>query len=199
MVESATSWTWDEIPLGPQGPPRDPEVVAEEERARMEVALDEAYMKGLEDGIAQGKTQARHELASALSVANEVVDGVRAMHGEWAATLQETLAAVSVAIARQLVDREIKADPEVMGQLVRQGLAHFPADQTVRIRVSPRDLVAISGADAGESRITGSRNARWVADENIESGSFIIDGPERVLDGRLDKALERIIRSLTDG
>lgn len=197
-MDAAVSWTWNELhPASAAAPHVDPEEQAAEERARQEAALEDAYIKGLEDGMAQGRNQARHELASAMAVAREAVDGIREIHQEWNAALVEQLSVLAVSIARQLVDRELAESPEILAELVQKGLAHFPKDQSVRIRVNPRDMEDISRADSSDG-LTGSRPARWVADENVARGSFIIEGPERVLDGRLDKALERIYRSLTD-
>ncbi len=42
-----------------------------------------------------------------------------------------------------------------------------------------------------------SRPLRWMADERVERGGCLIEGRERIVDGRVDMALERIYRALS--
>jgi flagellar assembly protein FliH len=83
--------------------------------------------------------------------------------------------------------------------LVRRAVAEFPIDQSIRIRVSPHDLALITAMSAGESPvpITGGREARWLADPLGSPGGCVIEGRERIVDGRVDTALERLYRRLT--
>ena len=196
-MEAPVAWNWNQLDLTSQVS-KDPEVLAAEEEARLEAVREEAYLRGLEEGTSQGRTQARQELAASLAITRKAVDAMREIQDEWVANLEENLAAVAIAIAKQLVERELETDPDLLSTLIQNGVAHFPKDNKVRIRVNPRDLNAMSGAGGGDDLITGS-HARWMADESIQPGSFILEGPERVLDGRVDSALERLYRSMVDG
>lgn len=196
-MDAAVDWTWKELPTGEPEPEQTPEAV-EEERVRTETALDDAYRRGLDEGIAQGRRQARHELATALAVANQVVDQARDAHDGWMQNLEASLAALAVGVARHLVDRELDADPELLGHLMSRALTHFPPDECIRVRINPDDREALHGADPDTAVMPPERDTRWISDPSVPRGSFILEGPEQVLDGRLDRALERIYRSMTD-
>lgn len=196
-METPQNWSWAQLDLTRQLH-RNPEELAAEEAARIEALKEQAYLKGLEEGTSQGRTQARQQLAAALEIARQATDAVQEAQEEWAAHLEANLAAVSMAIARKLVEREFEVDPEILAALVASGLTHFPSDQRIRIRVNPRDLASVHSADGGEASISGTHQARWVGDESVPRGGFILEGPERVLDGRTDMALERLYRSMTD-
>jgi flagellar biosynthesis/type III secretory pathway protein FliH len=39
---------------------------------------------------------------------------------------------------------------------------------------------------------------RWLADARIQPGGCVVEGRERIVDGRVDTALERLYRKLSD-
>jgi len=61
------------------------------------------------------------------------------------------------------------------------------------------DLSAIEGASGANDPAAAlrSRDARWIADARVAPGGCIVEGRERIVDGRVDTALERIYRRLT--
>jgi flagellar biosynthesis/type III secretory pathway protein FliH len=80
--------------------------------------------------------------------------------------------------------------------LVRRALTEFPVDQSVRIRVNPVDLSILSAASGDAGKITGSREASWMADPRVTRGGCLVEGRERIVDGRVDTALERAYRRM---
>jgi flagellar biosynthesis/type III secretory pathway protein FliH len=70
------------------------------------------------------------------------------------------------------------------------------------VRVNPLDLSNISGALPGEddrAPVTAGREVRWIPDASIGCGGCVVEGPERIVDGRIEAALERVYRRVTDG
>lgn len=193
-MERAVDWTWKELPNRRGG---STELSDEEEEAQLRAALEDAFRRGRNEGMAEGKRQARQELAAAVGAANQAVDAIREEHDEWMTHLEGSLSALSVGIARYLIEKEIREDPGILQQLVERGLTRFPSDQTVKVHVNPTDLQLMrdSGADLSDP----DRDVRWLGDPTLPPGSFLLEGPECVLDGRVDKALEKVYRSLADG
>lgn len=165
-----------------------------------EEELEAAYRQGFEDG-ASAATAAEHERlrgtyellekAAAFAASNAVPDDV----------LRDHVAALAVAVARHIIGREVSTQPHVVADLVRRALSHFPMDEHLRIRVQPRDLSAlttVTGADGAPIRIAPGREVQWVPDPQLESGECIVEGRRRIVDGRVDLALERMYRRLTD-
>lgn len=167
----------------------------EEEQATRELELAEAYERGRADGRAEGELAERAHLRSVTSAAEQALAEIREHEAEWAATMEPNVAALAVAIAKQLLDREIASDPQVVVSLVRSALAEFPIDQTVRVRLNPFDLERLCGAGA-QGTVDEGRPASWLADVALTPGSCIVEGRERIVDGRVDTALERLYRRL---
>ena len=91
--------------------------------------------------------------------------------------------------------REVTADPTIVRDLVRRALAEFPIDQQITVRLHPDDAATCTGGAIVDA---APRNAeiRCVADPHIARGGCLLEGRERIIDGRVDTSLERAYRSI---
>ena len=193
---TAAEWAWDE--LGGQGRGDRPAV---DPTARHTEELEHAYRQGRLEGEEAGRLRARQELKSVLASVQKVLAELRGSRETWMSRLEENLIALSTAVARQLLGRELQTSPDAIRELVLKAAATFPRDQAVRVRMHPTDLARLGdGGDGVPSvDVVGGRDARWIADEEIVPGGYVIEGPQRIADGRVDEALERVFRELTHG
>ena len=161
-----------------------------EERARF---IAEGYASGLIDGQRKGQDMAQARVSEALGLIEKLTTQLNAAAALAPSILEENIAAIAVIVARQIVGREVSTTPEVVADLVRRALTEFPIEQAVRIRVHPVDLslLTLAGTAQGTQPITGSREASWLADARIGRGGCLIEGRDRIVDGRIDAALER--------
>jgi flagellar biosynthesis/type III secretory pathway protein FliH len=74
--------------------------------------------------------------------------------------------------------------------LVQDALAQFPQETNLRVRLNPADHALLAG-DPSYPEIN------WVADARIVRGGCVVEGRERIIDGRVDLALEQIFRKLS--
>lgn len=196
VLPTPKEWSWAELePGGHVG--EVPERAEEAREARHRAELEEAYRRGVREGEASARARARTELASAMSVALGAMDEVNTNRSLWASTARENLVALSAAIARQIVERELALDPSIFVDTAQRAVAAFPADEPLRIRVHPSDLETLEAADAvSVGDVVGERNVRWVLDEGMVPGGCVVEGPDRIVDGRIDEALARVVREL---
>jgi len=193
------NWTWQDLGTedgaGGNAAPSSEMLDAIRERER-----EESYERGFNDGAEAGRAQALQEMGPNLQASVKVVAEVEDFRDALMAQMQDNLTALALAVARQLIEREVKAEPEVVANLVRSALSHFPLDQKLRIRLNPLDLSSIS-REKSENRtpVTAGREVRWIPDENVARGGCVVEGPERIVDGRIDLALERIYRTVSNG
>lgn len=173
----------------------DAEAAAERDRL-----VSEAYAQGYEEGRTEGEEAEGARLAHAVRAAQSALEELRAGEVRWAGTIEENVCALAVAVARHVLGRELRGDPETVAALVRRALAEFPIDQPLRIRVNPTDLTAISALREGDgtpATVTEGRDAHWLADPQLQPGGCLVEGRDRIVDGRVDTALERVYRRLT--
>lgn len=167
----------------------------------LEEQLAEAFASGREEGTALGTQLAMERLRPAFDALANALASIRANAESWEADAEHNLAGVATAIARQIIDREVSSDSSVVSSLVQHALKAFPLDHTVIVRLHPDDLALLN-----EARLPGATHeatdilhrVQWVADPRMVRGGGTCEGPDRIVDGRVDTALERIYRSLTD-
>ena len=112
---------------------------------------------------------------------------------------ETSLYALAVAIARQVIGRELASDADAVRTLVTRAVAEFSVDEPLTIRLNPVDLSLISAhslEDRAEDALAAGHTVRWRPDPKIEQGGCVVEGPERLVDGRVDKALLRIYHEL---
>ena len=167
-------------------------VTSPQELARIEAA---AYAHGRADGekMAWAESLPRIEsIADALALA---LEDVRVHQARWTANAEENLAVLAVAVARQLIAREVETDATIVSDLVQRALSQFPLDHPVTVRLHPDD------ADSCNELLKPSEGnkfheIRWAADAQVHRGGCMVEGRERIIDGRVDTALERIYQSI---
>jgi flagellar assembly protein FliH len=161
-------------------------------------ALDEVFTQGFDAGRTAGAEAERAALASTVATVAQLLAELREREARWTDRLEENLCALAVAVGRQLFDQEMESAPAHTGELVRRALAEFPIDQPLSIRLNPRDLASITAAAVAEGgQTTFGRDAQWVPDPRIAPGGCVLEGRDRIIDGRVDTALERLYRRLT--
>lgn len=190
---SASKWSWADLhETGPEA-----ESAAEEaERQRREV--QGSYERGFGDGIDAGATAARNELMIALRATGQVMEEIQASRQAWDARLQERLVVLAAAMAQKVIERTRDQDQSAFVDLARQAVAAFPVEEALRIRLHPADQAVL--ADGGFlDEVIGMRSVRWIPDDEVVPGGCIVEGPDKIVDGRVDEALVRMVEALTNG
>ena len=204
QVTGAGAWFLDELAVPTNADPlrtgagrQLPSQVTAEERARL---IDEGYARGLADGEAKARNAAAASVSEALNLVRDMTTQLGEVAAMAPSVLEENVAALAVIVARQIVSREVSFDRELVANLVRRALTEFPIEQSVRIRVNPVDLslltIASGTGDASGGAITAGRDASWLADPRIARGGCLVEGRDRIVDGRVDTALERAYRRM---
>lgn len=175
----------------------------QEARARLEVEqrVEDARTAGYDGGRLDGELAEAARLRNAVMATELALDTIRASEAKWQECVTENIAALAVTVARHIVGHELHSDAAAVADLVKRALAEFPIDQPMRVRVNPHDLSLLSQptpASGDPVSIAPNRDVRWLADSRIQPGGCVVEGRERIVDGRIDTALERLYRKLTD-
>jgi flagellar assembly protein FliH len=162
----------------------------------------DAYARGYQDGQLAGVQAESARLQAALAALD---DAMLQLHGEaeqWVANARENVCALAIAVARQILQREVPTDPAVVAELALRALNEVPVEQPVVIRLHPDDLALLDqlAADAHGSRaaLSGDRaEVQWLADPRVVRGGCLLESRDRIIDGRIDAGLERLYRRLS--
>jgi flagellar biosynthesis/type III secretory pathway protein FliH len=166
-----------------------------------EAMIAEAYAQGFDDGRLEGEQGEQARLRTAVAAAQEALDAIRDGEQRWSGTIEENICALAIAVARHVIGREVTTDRAIIADLVRKAVSDFGVDRQVRVRVHPQDLALLTGHGADDDdhadRLAAGRDMRWIPDVGVGRGSCVVEGRERIVDGRVDVALERVYRRLT--
>ena len=162
--------------------------------------IDAAFARGVADGREQGEQAERARLRGATLATERALDVVRDSEARWLANIEANISAIAVAVAQQIVSREVTTATDIVLDIATRAVQEFGLDQPLTIRVNPGDLESLQStarADADAmSDVAKGREVRWVSDARIEPGGCVVEGRERIVDGRVDTALERLYRRL---
>jgi flagellar biosynthesis/type III secretory pathway protein FliH len=199
---SPTSWALEEL-----DPSAGHSVVFNDAPPLPSIDVDEiarvAYERGLEEGRRAGEAAEAARLQPTILALNAALATLQDEAAHWIGNAQENICALSIAVAREVIGREVQAEADVVDALVRQALLEFPLDQSIVVRMHPADLAVINTLKAtmGAARpspVNGERpEVQWLSDARILRGGCVIEGRDRIIDGRIDTALERLYRRVS--
>jgi flagellar assembly protein FliH len=169
-----------------------PELRAAAEQA-MQETVNEAFSRGYDEGIAAGRSAERAHLATAMDAVLGALGAVEQGAARWVDNAEANIAALAVAVARQIMERELTTSAEIVRELVLRALTEFPAEHPVQVRLNPADLAVIQ-ATADPALPLVRADMVWTGDPRITRGGCLVEGRDRIIDGRVDTALERLYR-----
>jgi flagellar assembly protein FliH len=167
-------------------------ITSPQELARIEAA---AYAHGRADGEKMAWAELLPRIESIADALGDALEDVRLHQQRWTSNAEENLAVLAVAVARQLIAREVEGDPTIVTGLVQRAIAQFPLEQQVTVRLHPDDVESCSML-LQPAEGNKFHEIRWAADPLVQRGGCMVEGRERIIDGRVDTALERIYRSI---
>jgi flagellar biosynthesis/type III secretory pathway protein FliH len=192
------TWRLDSLAATRRSAPAQPVDPAAELAAQHDKEVSDAYALGFEEGRREGELAEQARFRTCLRSVTDALDVIRSSEERWNGALEENIGALACAIARHIVDREIASDFELVSRLVKRAVSEFRIDQSVRVRVNPNDLAIIEANEEIVEPGTGepARDVHWIGDPRIASGGCVVEGRERIVDGRVDTALERAYRRI---
>ena len=157
-----------------------------------------AWLAGRDAGRDEAVAAVEERLAGALEALAGAVASLHAERAAYVESLEANLYALAVAVAGQVVQREVATDPGIVRELVRKAIDVLPLDSRIEVRLNRDDLAALEGHldlfAPGGRRL----EVQWTPDPAIERGGFAIETPQRVVDGRVDQALLALYERLRD-
>lgn len=153
-------------------------------------AYEEAYARGLREGIAAGQTQVKEKARRFVTLAGALERPLK----EGGEALESELLQLCLTIARQIVRRELHLDPGQIVAVIREAVAALPVStQTIQIRLHPDDG-AVVRAVVAESQ----EEVTWklIDDPSLNRGDCRILTEYSQIDGTLESRLAAIAAKL---
>jgi flagellar assembly protein FliH len=160
-------------------------------------AFKEAYDAGYQQGRQEGMVSGKGELEYKGKLLTEMLDSLSLPLEQLDETVEQQLVSLSLAVARQLVRRELKADPAQVVGVVHEALAVLPVgSQDVKVCLHPDDAVLMREA---MMKTESDRNWSLVDDPSLMRGDCRIITKVSQLDATLEKKLAAVVSQLFGG
>ena len=103
-------------------------------------AYDEAYARGLREGTAAGQAQIKDQAKVFIGMANYLQNPLKQLDEN----IESEILILCMAIAKQIIRREITIDPGHIISIIREALSALPASShKVRIFLHPEDVLMV--------------------------------------------------------
>lgn len=185
-------WPLPQLPLaGAASRPAEPEPVGPPPE-------EVAYARGREDGRREAQAEAQRTLDQAVRRLGAVADELEAARAGFLSELEDNLHVLALAVGRQLLQRDVAADPTVVRDLVKKALATLPVGAQAVIHLQPDDYAALEqhlGLPPKDPRLG---ELHWVSDPAIEQGGCLVEAPNWVQDALVETGLRELYRKLRD-
>lgn len=154
-------------------------------------AYDEAYAHGLKEGIAAGQGQIKSQ-AQRLS---QITVKLSHLLGELDSVVEQELSHFVLMIARQVLRREVSADANYLGRLIKEGLALMPLScRNIKVMVHPEDAELLRAYVLQQQ--AGEPNWRLMEDISLARGDCRIISDSSRIDATLERRIGEIVESI---
>lgn len=162
-----------------------------------EAIQKQAYEEGFELGRREGQDAGRREVSALADRLEQIMRSLTRPLDELDQEVEQSMLALSIAIARQLVRREIKADPGQIVAVVKEAISALPAaSRDLRMSLHPEDARLVREL----LTVPDGENAwKVVEDATLERGDCLVFTDVSHIDATLANRLNNVVATLMGG
>lgn len=168
------------------------EILAQAE-ARREHIERQAYEEGFRQGQQDGREVGLKALEEVTRRLRDLLTELAGLRERLFLEREEEMVHLALAVARQVVGRELQSDPGLIRGLLQQALQGLSQRDGLRLHLHPEDLQVLS--EAGQEG--WPPEVELVADPSLTPGGFRLETGAGELDGTLETRWERVARTVT--
>ena len=165
---------------------------------QIEEIQKQARSEGFEQGRREGLQAARSEVDATLLRMEQIIQAMAEPLLAVEEQVEGELLQLAIAIARQIIRRDLQVEPEQVVSVVREALAALPSSSLkVRIQLHPEDAQIVR-----EKLIPldDSEQPWKITDDlSLTRGGCIVEGESSRIDASVEKRLNSVIAELMGG
>jgi len=155
---------------------------------------EEAYKEAFEQGLAEGREAGQKEARAQVERLAGMFHDLAKPFEELDEAVERELLNLAMALARQVVRREVKSDPTQIIGIIREAIGALPvAAREVRVHLHPEDAAVVRQHLAP----TGNERAWTIVEDPVMArGGCEVKTPTSRIDARLETRLGAIVSEL---
>jgi len=157
-------------------------------------AYEHGRQAGFDEGVRATETKARRDHSGHSAQLERALNELRARFGELESAGADATLDLALAIARQVVRREVEVQRDALLPALREAIA-LVIDQQAhpRVHLHPRDLELIRAEVDAEGMFKG---CRFIADATVARGGCRVETPQGEIDATLGARWRRVVETL---
>lgn len=167
---------------------------AEELESIQQQAYDEGFVQGQKAGMATGKAQVDKQISRLNGILNVIAQPLTELDEQVVIQITD----LSMIVARQLIRRELRADPGQVVAVVRECATAIPvASQQINLFLHPDDAELVRTAFS----LDHETETRWkiIEEPTLTRGGCRIETAHSKIDATVENRLNQIIANLLGG
>lgn len=192
--------TYQRLELGTPPTPAPAPGPDPQEQAQL-AALEEARREGYARGLQEGRTQAEAEAEARLQTLAGHVEALASLRAVMAEAYRQELLELAIAAAEALVQRELSQAPQILHNLIEQGLAVLGRGDALSLHLHPDDAPKIR--PLLERSAAAGYDVSVLEDASLSPGDLRLDGPagtvQSVLHDRVARLRQLVVGALDGG
>jgi flagellar assembly protein FliH len=154
-----------------------------------------AHQQAFQEGQAAGRQEMLAQMEALTVRLARSIEELSGLRPRFRHEAEQDLVALSIAIARRILHRELTVSPEALLGLVKAALEKIELREVHRVRVAREDAPMI---EQYLEKIGPPRRVEVVADATLVRGSVLLDSTRGVLDASVETQLAEIERGFAD-
>jgi flagellar assembly protein FliH len=156
---------------------------------------DEAYQRGLKEGLANAQRLADAKCAAFVKSLSAAIESIRRERESLSQAAEEEAVRLALAIASKIIRRECRTSPEAVRQVAHEALQRVPVRDVISIRVNPADKEELEQRWLATLPEDGHK-IDIVGDPAIDRGGCLVETKLGTIDGTLESQWREIADSL---
>ena len=158
----------------------------------------QAYDEGFQEGVEAGKQEGLASLMAHMQGIQSLHQAIASHANDFDQNIAEQLLNISIAVAKQIIRRELTTNPDEIMSVVQEAISMMP-NQTdkITLKLHPEDAKLIRDI----YDMQNNAELSWVIfeDPTIQRGGCIISSDYAELNAELDKRIASIVQQLIGG
>ncbi len=189
------SWQAPPLPGFEEATEPDPPLPTAEQ---IEAIQRQAWNEGFEQGRQEGLAAAEREMRERIRTLDRMLQEMARPLDELDDRIEEELVSLALAVARQLIRREIRTDPGQIVGVIREGIRMLPAAEgSIRLELHPEDAALVRELlrlEEGEERAWHIREDPTLG----RGGCRIVNATSRI-DATVENRIQQVVAAVLGG
>ncbi|NLN59577.1 MAG: hypothetical protein GX147_02490 [Deltaproteobacteria bacterium] len=172
------------------GPPQEREAEMEE---RIGLAKQDAYQKGLAEGVNKGIALQKEEARRMIAAVTDLMGKLTRLRQDMMEQAEQQIMGLSFAIAEKVIHREVRQDRTVVASVLREAVRSVTERDGMKVRLNPQDFHYITEIKEDFLReMDGVKNIVFEEDPGIKAGGVMVETMFGEVDARLEQQFDEI-------